>query len=104
MIMSEWIKIAAVGDLEPGKKKMVQAGALCLTLVNVEGAYYAIEDTCPHMGAPLAQGLLKGNLLTCGWHGWRFDVCTGKAVRGDDGLKTWQVKVEGEEIFVRTED
>lgn len=102
--MSHWVKVASVSDLLPGKKKSVRANQEVITLVNVDGNFYALEAFCPHMGAPLAEeGILKGNLLTCGWHGWRFDVCTGRAVRGDQVAKTYPVKVEQNEVYVLVE-
>ncbi len=98
--MTNWIKVAATADVAPGHIKPVVADGTPLVLANVSGTLYAFEETCPHKGAPFAEGMLKGNELVCLWHGWRFDLCTGKAVRGNQDARTYPVKVENDEVFV----
>lgn len=100
MPMSEWIKVAMVDEIEPGKKKAVSAGGTSIVLVQVDGNVYAVENVCSHQGAPLVTGILKGNLLMCTTHGWKFDVCTGHVVRGNDDIKAFPVKVEDGAVFV----
>ena len=48
-----------------------------LALFNVDGTLYAVDNTCPHRGGPLGEGDLDGAIVTCPWHGWRYDVTTG---------------------------
>ena len=65
-------------------------------VANVKGKYYAIGNVCTHMGGPLAEGKLEGNVVQCPWHGSRFDIITGKvlmppAVREEP---TYEIKVE----------
>ena len=69
--------MAEVGDLQPGECKTVAVGERELALFNVGGKFYATDNVCPHRGGPLGEGTLDGNVVTCPWHGWRFDVCTG---------------------------
>ena len=95
--------------LRAAKKDEVPPGAICefqvngttVALANVQGTFYAIDNTCLHRGGPLGQGILESNVVTCPWHGWQYDVTTGKvAVNPAVGVKTYAIEVRGEEIFV----
>jgi nitrite reductase/ring-hydroxylating ferredoxin subunit len=71
-------------------------------LANVEGRFYAADDTCTHEEASLSTGFLKGALVKCPLHGSRFNVCTGEALEepAEDDLRTYPVRVEGGRILV----
>jgi nitrite reductase/ring-hydroxylating ferredoxin subunit len=71
------IKVAKAADVPPGQGSVVQAGATTLALFNVDGTYYAVDNTCPHRGGPLGDGDLEGRFAICPWHGWRWDVTSG---------------------------
>ncbi|MHC5018541.1 MAG: Rieske (2Fe-2S) protein [Planctomycetota bacterium] len=75
-----WVDVAAPTDVPPGTAITVQANGWAIALSNVDGRWFAIENTCPHMGGPLGRGELQGEVLLCPWHAWRFDVRTGCAV------------------------
>jgi nitrite reductase/ring-hydroxylating ferredoxin subunit len=49
-----------------------------IAIANVDGVFHAIDGLCPHQGGPLGTGVLCGTTLTCPWHGWQFDVVTGR--------------------------
>ena len=49
-----------------------------VAIANVDGTLHAIDGLCPHQGGPLGTGALCGTTLTCPWHGWQFDVATGR--------------------------
>lgn len=61
----------------------------------------AVDNTCPHQGAPLAEGYLDGTTVTCPWHAWEFDVRTGacKTVP-QDRIKSYKIKLEGDDILI----
>jgi nitrite reductase (NADH) small subunit len=100
--MSEWIKVADVSEIKPGEGKPVQAGDRELALFNVEGKFYAVDNTCPHRGGPVGEGVLDGSVVTCPWHGWRFDVITGiSPVVKTAKVETFEVVVEGSDVKVR---
>ncbi|MFQ5520752.1 MAG: Rieske (2Fe-2S) protein, partial [Candidatus Methylomirabilia bacterium] len=66
-----------------------------------EGTYYAIDNTCLHRGGPLGEGELEGNIVTCPWHGWRYDTTTGANVNNPAvKVGAFPVKVEGTAVFV----
>ena len=77
--MSEFVKVAAVTDLKPGEGKVVTVGERELALFNVAGQFHCIDNSCPHRGGPLGDGVLNGTVVTCPLHGWRFDVTTGQS-------------------------
>lgn len=95
-------KVATVQEVAPGKSKQVTAGKKTIALFNVNGAFHAIDDTCPHRGAPLWEGTVAGNEVMCPWHGARFDLTTGAHLcppaRG--GVASYKVQVVGDEIQV----
>jgi nitrite reductase/ring-hydroxylating ferredoxin subunit len=55
----------------------LHAGGRTLALFNVDGVLYVVDNACPHRGGPIGEGDLEGTVVTCPWHGWRYDVTTG---------------------------
>lgn len=102
--MTEFVKVATTDQLTPGQGMTVQVNGEYVALFNVDGTFYAISDTCPHAGGPLGQGLLEGCIVTCPWHGWRFNVTTGVSpVVSSISVKKYEVKVEGNDVLVAVE-
>jgi nitrite reductase/ring-hydroxylating ferredoxin subunit len=94
-------KAAKLSDIPAGSIKEVQLGGKVLALANVGGTFYAIDNTCLHRGGPLGQGHLEGSVVTCPWHGWQFDVSTGKAVQNPSaGVGCFRTEVQGDEVLV----
>ena len=94
-------KAARLAEIPEGSIKEVQVAGEAIALANVAGTVYAISNTCLHRGGPLGEGQLEGKVVTCPWHGWQFDVTTGKAVQDPNaGVGCYTVEVRGEEVFV----
>ena len=94
-------KIAETRDVEPGQGKVIEAEGKTLALFNCDGAFYAIDNTCRHRGGPLGEGELDGSIVTCPWHGWRYDVSTGaNAMNPSITVACYTVTVEGGAVFV----
>ena len=99
--MPNWIRIAAETDCPPGATLETVAGGLIVALMNVDGTFHAIEGVCPHQGGPLGKGRLEGTTLTCPWHGWQFDVTTGKnCLNARIVQPRFPVRVEDGQVFV----
>lgn len=99
--MGRSVKIAKVGDLPQGEGMVIEVEGKDIALFNVEGVFYALGNVCPHRGGPLGEGFLEGTVVTCPWHGWKFDVTTGRSpVNPKVGVICYTVKVEGEDILV----
>jgi 3-phenylpropionate/trans-cinnamate dioxygenase ferredoxin subunit len=96
------IKVASVAELPPGTARQVAIDNKRLAVFNVDGKYYAIDDTCTHRGAPLSEGECAGPEVTCPWHGARFDLQTGAALSppASRGVACYRVEVVGDEIQV----
>ena len=104
LAVSQKAKIATVDDVPPGSRKTFHIGDTKIVLYNVDGTFYALSsttNTCAHQGGPLGDGLFEASVVTCPWHAWQFDVCTGEAVF-DPGAKIdcYPVHVDGDDILV----
>lgn len=97
-----FVKVAQHGDLAPGQVKAVAVNGAQIALCNVDGVYYAIDDTCPHRSASLAEGDLLGKEITCPLHGAIFDVTTGEVLEGPAGenVTCYQVRVSGNDVEI----
>jgi nitrite reductase (NADH) small subunit len=89
--VAEFIKVASISELAAGSCKTVE----------VDGKVYALDNTCLHQGGPLGEGSLEGEVGTCPWHFWEFNVRTGEKV-GDPSLRvaSYPVQIEGDDIKV----
>jgi 3-phenylpropionate/trans-cinnamate dioxygenase ferredoxin subunit len=99
----EYIKVARRGELPPGKMRCLDLDGRRILLANVNGNFYATDDTCTHEDASLATGFLQGEIVKCPLHGSRFNLRTG-AVLDDPAevnLRTYAVLLDGEDILIR---
>ena len=87
--------VAAAGEIAPGSAKKVTVRGRDIAIFNVHGEFFALLDRCPHEGASLCRGRIvglaqsdepgkyrltrKGELVRCPWHGWEFDIRTGRS-------------------------
>jgi nitrite reductase (NADH) small subunit len=97
----EFIKVASISELSVGSSKTVEVQGKVIALFNVGGRIYALDNTCLHQGGPLGEGRLEGEVVTCPWHMWEFNVRTGEKV-GEPSLRvaTYPVQVDGDDIKV----
>jgi nitrite reductase (NADH) small subunit len=96
-----FVRVASVADVEPGSGKVVEAGGRVIALFNVDGTYYAIDNTCLHRGGPVGEGDLDGVVVTCPWHGFQYDVTTGRNVFDPEvGLETYPVRVANGDVLI----
>jgi nitrite reductase/ring-hydroxylating ferredoxin subunit len=104
--------VATVREIPTGKRKIVEVAGRSIGIFNVDGAFYALRNRCPHQGGPLCQGRLGGSvisskpgeyeyvrdgeILRCPWHGWEFDLKTGQSWFDPARIrvKTYEVTVE----------
>lgn len=95
------VRVADVGELTDGQARVVDVEGRTLALFNVEGTLYAMDNACAHRGGPLGEGDLEGPLIVCPWHGWRWDVTTGRNVNNPAvTMACYPVRVEPDGIFV----
>jgi nitrite reductase (NADH) small subunit len=99
--MPRFVKMATLDELPPGAAKEIEYEGRVYAIFNADGVISAIDGICPHQGGPLADGALSGTTVTCPWHGWQFDVQTGKTPLGSKIKQTvFEIQVEGQDILV----
>jgi 3-phenylpropionate/trans-cinnamate dioxygenase ferredoxin subunit len=98
-------------EISAGDKKIVEIDKISIGVFNIAGKFYAIKNLCPHAGAPLCEGhiqtthrpgevnefhpALEGRVLRCPWHGWEFDIVTGKGLYDRTSrVATYPVKID----------
>ena len=102
--MPNFVKVASTSDLKPGENKVVNVDGTDVALFNVDGEFFAINNTCLHRGGPLGEGFLEGDVVTCPWHGWRYNVKTGQnAMIPTAKVQNYKVKIEDNNIMVSLE-
>jgi 3-phenylpropionate/trans-cinnamate dioxygenase ferredoxin component len=97
-----FIKAATVQEVPPGTGKQVTLSGKAIALFHINGAFYAIDDTCPHRGGPLSEGQVEGTEVICPWHSAAFDVTTGAVLSppANSGVASYKVQVVGDEVQV----
>jgi len=100
--MTEFRKAARIEDVPAGQRKMVKVGGKRIALFNIDGNYYAIDDTCTHKGGPLSEGQVAGTTVTCPWHHSSFDLRSGDAMTppAEVGVSTYNVRVVDDDIEI----
>jgi nitrite reductase/ring-hydroxylating ferredoxin subunit len=89
------VVVARVEEIPPGERKIVEIGGRSIGVFNLDGDYYALRNRCPHQGGPLCHGLQfgalrsarpgdyqysePGGIIRCPWHGWEFEIRTGRS-------------------------
>lgn len=108
--------VARVGEIVPGERKIVEVAGRSIGVFNVDGRIVAVLNVCPHELAPVCLGRLggttlpsppgelrwgrEGEILACPWHGWEFDLLTGKGLADKRRLRLYPVSVKDDTIFV----
>ena len=88
--------VGPASEIPVGGKKIIEADGFSIGVFNIRGEFFALKNVCPHAGAPLCQGhiqtthrpsqvsefvpALEGRVIRCPWHGWEFDIPSGKAL------------------------
>ncbi len=106
----EFVRVANVGDVAPGRIIPIEAGGKKLLLAEAGGKFYAAQRKCPHLGFNLCRGSIEDGAVVCPLHKAKFDLTTGQVQRdpkllfigmkAKTGLATYPVKVEGPDILV----
>jgi nitrite reductase/ring-hydroxylating ferredoxin subunit len=94
--------VGKLSDFPEGSGRQVQVGTRRLAVFRLQGRLYVLKDFCPHEGEPLHLGRLDGASVVCRAHAWRFDLASGRCLRGEpeSRVAAYPVKVEGETVLV----
>jgi nitrite reductase/ring-hydroxylating ferredoxin subunit len=94
-------RTAKTDEVPPGMIREFQLDGQTIALANVNGKLFAINNVCLHRGGPLGEGKMSGNVVTCPWHGWQYNVTNGAVVANPGvAVETYPVEVRGNDIFV----
>lgn len=105
------VDICRAEEIAVGGRKIVQVGHLSIGIFHLAEGFYALRNSCPHQGAELCKGsvhgthlpgevgefipALPGRVLRCPWHGWEFDIVTGKGLYNEtDRVAIYEVRVK----------
>jgi len=108
---------AGSANLAPGQKRIIEVAGKSIGIFNVDGAYYALHNRCPHMGGNLCEGPVTGTtlqtdkvefnygrqneLVRCGWHGWEFEIKSGRCLVHDKiRARTYTVTEEDGQLIL----
>ena len=94
-------RVGSVAELPPGSAKMLAVGDYDIAVFNVGGAFFAIDDVCPHFAGSLSEGTVSGETVSCPVHGWCFNLRDGSMPNGRKSVATFDVRVAGDDVFVR---
>ena len=102
-MLDGFVPVTTASELSPGAMTWVVIDRERVLVANVEGAFYALRDTCGHAGAPLSTGTLVGYVVECPLHFACYDVRTGKLLSGPTAthVATYEVRVEGDTVYVK---
>lgn len=104
--------VATVDEIPPGGRKIVEVAGRSIGIFNLGGEFFALRNRCPHQGGPLCEGKTfglvqarvpgeveysrAGEILTCAWHGWEFDIRTGRSWCNPERLRVRRYAVSVE--------
>ncbi len=99
---SHWYEAGTIADLRKKGRLLFRHGPLQLAIFQVDEQIFAIDNRCPHEGYPLVEGKIAAGekVLTCNWHNWKFDLHSGRCLRGSDNTRVYPTKSESGSIWV----
>ncbi|MEM8750940.1 MAG: nitrite reductase small subunit NirD [Pseudomonadota bacterium] len=97
-----WVAIGNISDIPELGSRRVMAGKKTIAVFRTgPSEVFAIEDSCPHKGGPLSQGIVHDGCVTCPLHNWVISLSTGEAQGADEGrAKTYPTMLDGETILL----
>ncbi len=118
--MPRKIPVKPLSDFPPGSRTVIEVGRQSIGVLNVDGSLFALRNHCPHQGAPLCLGRISGTtiagapyeyvygreneIITCPWHGWEFEIATGKSVFNPHRVRVRRYDVTVERARADAED
>jgi nitrite reductase (NADH) small subunit len=95
-------RLASIPEMPPpGTVKEFAVGDKVICVANVDGILSAVDNACPHRGAPLGQGTIQRGKIVCPWHGWRWDPVHGEGLDGTElNARVYALEFSGDDVLV----
>jgi 3-phenylpropionate/trans-cinnamate dioxygenase ferredoxin subunit len=100
--MADFVKVARTDEIGPGQARLIDVRGTLIALFNINGEFFALDNTCTHDAASLAEGEVVGHEVICPLHGAKFDIRTGEVLGPPayDDVARYSVRVSGTDIEV----
>ncbi len=96
-----WVDVGPAAELLPGQVMEIRVDDRALAVANVDGTLHAVDGICLHAGGPLGDGAVEGATVVCPYHGWGFDLTSGRCLVDEQlQLARYPVRVSGGRILV----
>lgn len=95
------VRVCPLTELKEEEGRQVAADGREIAVFRVGDRVYAFDNTCPHQGGPLSEGMIDGTQVICPWHAWVFDMASGQCpVAPQMKIDTFPTRVENGDVFV----
>jgi len=99
----KWVRTLQCADIPEREGRPFTVGERVIAIINLGDHFVAIDDRCPHMGAPLSDGIILGNLVVCPLHAYKVDLNTGRVTSPPNDVacnETFRTRVEDGAVFL----
>ncbi|MFM8223010.1 MAG: Rieske (2Fe-2S) protein [Planctomycetaceae bacterium] len=99
--MTASVRVASVAEIPLGTAREVVAFDRVVAIYHTEQGFFALDGVCPHAGGPLAEGQVRDGVVACPWHGWQYELATGRnCVNPAVQARSFGVRVEGDDVLL----
>ncbi|PHS12993.1 MAG: ferredoxin [Blastopirellula sp.] len=98
--MSNWISLGSIEQFAAESATEVVVGTSIVAVIQVEEQFFAIDGICAHQGGPVGKGQMCGHVVTCPWHGWQYDVRSGKHELSEIHQQSFEVEIRDSELWI----
>jgi nitrite reductase/ring-hydroxylating ferredoxin subunit len=101
----DFVVVGRVADFPEGEARKVSVNGRDLALFRHEGELHALDNQCLHRGGPLCEGFIVRGVVTCPWHGWSYEIRSGKMIQDPRvGVSHHEIRIAGDQVAVRLTD
>jgi nitrite reductase/ring-hydroxylating ferredoxin subunit len=102
--MTGYVRAIATADIPDDGGRLWRHDDKRIALFRTERGIFAADNRCPHQGYALKDGDIRGDVLTCAWHNWKFQLTDGKCLFGGENIRTYPVSVRDGQVYVDVTD